>query len=42
MDWKMKETEASRMQAVKERDEAKSKLSMWAKLNADPQTLKYV
>jgi hypothetical protein len=36
MDYTVRETNKDRMKAVKERDEMKSKLSMWAKLNADP------
>jgi hypothetical protein len=39
-DWMRKEAESDRMKAVKERDEAKSKLSMWAKLNAEPSQLR--
>lgn len=36
----VKQTNEDRMRAVKERDEAKSKLSMWAKLNAEPSQLR--
>lgn len=32
-DWKVKQAEEDRFKAVKERDEMKSKLSMWSKLN---------
>lgn len=36
----VKQTNEDRMRAVKERDEAKSKLSMWTKLNAEPNQLR--
>ena len=39
-DYNIRQTNEDRMKAVKERDEAKSKLSMWAKLNAEPSQLR--
>lgn len=39
-EWLVRESEQDRMKAVKERDDAKSKLSMWAKLNAEPSQLR--
>lgn len=39
-DWKAQQSNEDRMRAVKERDEMKSKLSMWAKLNAEPSQLR--
>jgi hypothetical protein len=39
-DWKVRQSEEDRFRAVKERDEMKSKLSMWAKLNAEPSQLR--